>query len=158
MMDDTTADQTNDALSTDELSEQLRCLIHNREAVRGRRNGVQRCLSPFVDQLLSWCKSAGESMFHVDTGGFTAWGAPAIKVALASLLEYENERLPVELMSWVRNQVVPAVFMDSPMTPLHQEIAHIIVQCLLRPATIVGCRSKPIKNANEEPRSIKRKR
>ena len=140
--------------STDELFEELRGLIHN----AGGGGGGQRCLLPFADQLLVWCTRAGQWMFHADTMRFTAWGGPTIKVALAALLEYENDRLPTELMCWVRDRVLPAIFVDSPLTPLHQEIAHIMLKCLLQPATIVGTRARHNPPHREEPCTIKRHR
>jgi hypothetical protein len=156
-----TADNTAHVVTTGELEEELRSLIHSQEAPVG----VQPRGPPFADRLLSWCMRALHVTFHVDTMQFTEWGAPVMKVALASLLEYEKERLPVELIGWIRDRVIPAVFVDSPMSPLHQEIAHIIVQCLLRPATIVGGSTKSIKRhttigsgADESHAPIKRHR
>ena len=90
---------------TIELADTLRDMIQRRA---GRGEDVPR--SVFSKELLTWLLRSGRWAFNPQTVHFTEWGGPIMKTAFAALLEYEESRLPVELVVWMRACVVPAVF------------------------------------------------
>jgi hypothetical protein len=88
------------------------------------------------DRISSWLATASTLAFHPITRCFTEWGGSVVKIALATLLEYEESRLSPEMIQLMRDFVVPAVFGTTTMDPLQQEVAHILVQCLIRSNTV----------------------
>jgi hypothetical protein len=126
---------------TKELSNALRDMIQLHVG------GEDAPRSAFPHDLLGWFIRSAQWAFNPQTLHFTDWGGPVMKTALAALLEYGETRLPIELVVWIRASIVPAVFTETPMSELQQEIAHILVQCLLRvgtlaPQAVVGSSDK----------------
>ena len=123
-----------DTETRDRLYSELQTII------RGQNSTSEDRPRTFLSvHISSWLESASAWAFHPTTRCFTAWGGPVVKIALATLLEYEEHALSPNLVQFIRDVIAPAVFGNTTMDPMQQEIAHILVQCLVRPNAPTVC-------------------
>lgn len=125
--EDTTTNIATTTTECDKLYAELQSIVRSHESA----TDIPRAL--LSTEILSWLIRAGTWTFNPVTLHFTDWGAPAVKIALAAILEYEESQISPELIHLMRDRVVPAVFGTTVMDPVQKEIAHILVQCLMRP-------------------------